>query len=161
MKKQAGFTLAEMTIVIVVLGILSAFFMPKFEYLIRDARIAKVERLAGSIKEAAAITHATQIAEQLAPAGSIDIDGDPATATDVITMVNRYPTADSAGVSAAMLSFAEPELFGTGPGQFEDLGNGSYNLSNTADEANCSVTYVAPATVGELPVVTIATSGCN
>lgn len=154
---QAGFTLAELTVVIVVLSILSAFFIPKFEKLIVDARIAKVERLAGTLQEAAAITHATQIAEQLGEAVSVDMNG---TATGgSVTMDNRYPTANSTGITAAIDSYIAGGVFGSSSGQFTDNGAGEYVLNGATSD--CKVTYVGPAAVGELPSVTVATSGCE
>ncbi|WP_370304978.1 pilin [Sinimarinibacterium flocculans] len=156
-KHQSGFTLAEMTVVIVVLGILSAFFIPKFEKLIVDARIAKVERLAGTLQEAAAITHATQIAEQLGEAISVDMNGTAAGGT--VTMDNRYPTANTTGITAAIDSYIAGSVFGADKGQFTDNGAGEYVLNGAT--ADCKVTYVGPAAVGELPTVTVSTTGCE
>lgn len=154
---QSGFTLAELTVVIVVLSILSAFFIPKFEKLIVDARIAKVERLAGTLQEAAAITHATQIAEQLGEAVAVDMNGSAVGGT--VTMDNRYPTADTAGISAAIDSYVAGGIFGNGSGQFTDNGAGEYVLNGATTD--CKVTYAGAAAVGALPVVTVSTTGCE
>ncbi|MCX8084994.1 MAG: prepilin-type N-terminal cleavage/methylation domain-containing protein, partial [Calditerrivibrio sp.] len=56
MKK--GFTLIELVIVIVILGILAAVAVPKFVDLQSDARKSAVKGLAGAIQSAAAIGYA-------------------------------------------------------------------------------------------------------
>lgn len=56
--KQAGFTLIELVVVIVILGIMAATALPKFVDMSSDARIAKMQAAAGSIKAAAAMAYA-------------------------------------------------------------------------------------------------------
>lgn len=63
MKKQGGFTLIELVIVIVVLGILSAFALPQFVNLSDRATNAVVQGAAGSAKSANALVHAAYLAE--------------------------------------------------------------------------------------------------
>lgn len=56
--KQKGFTLIELVVVIVILGILAATALPKFVDLQGDARQAAVEGVAGALASAAAINYA-------------------------------------------------------------------------------------------------------
>jgi len=64
-KRQAGFTLIELVIVIVILGILAAAALPRFTDISTEARTSAINGLAGSIRAAASIAKSTQMAKGL------------------------------------------------------------------------------------------------
>ncbi|MRR52141.1 MAG: type II secretion system protein [Rhodocyclaceae bacterium] len=75
MSKQKGFTLIELVVVIVILGILAATALPKFVDLKGDAAQAAVQGVAGAVNSAAALNYAkyqisTAQAEALTTTGS-------------------------------------------------------------------------------------------
>ncbi len=62
-QKSKGFTLIELIIVIVILGILAVTAAPRFLSLSGDARGAVLQGLAGSLKSAASIYHSRALIE--------------------------------------------------------------------------------------------------
>ena len=62
MKRQSGFTLIELVMVIVILGVLAAVAIPKFVNLKGDAQIAATEGIAGSLASASAVNYAARSA---------------------------------------------------------------------------------------------------
>ena len=61
MKKNSGFTLIELVVVIVILGILAATAAPKFMDLQKDARISALNGLMGALKNANSMVYSKAI----------------------------------------------------------------------------------------------------
>jgi MSHA pilin protein MshA len=82
---QAGFTMVELIVVIVILGILAAVALPKFMGLEREARVAAVKSMGGTLLSAAQMAHGVAMARNITN-GNLNLEGSP------VTFVNGYPS---------------------------------------------------------------------
>ena len=132
MKRQGGFTLIEMVVVIVILGILAVTAAPRFLNLQDDARASSLQGLKGAIDGAAGITYgkaAVQGKESAASGQSVE----------GVDIVFGYPAATSAALSAAVVGLSDWKFVSEGSGVIKYTYKGNNNTETDAD--NCTVMY--------------------
>lgn len=98
MRRDSGFTLIELVVVIVILGILAAFAVPRFLGVQKEARISTLQGLKGSIHGAASLTHAKVMASGNSSIPSSDVPG----RFEDIDTVGSFPAGNSSGIVATL-----------------------------------------------------------
>jgi MSHA pilin protein MshA len=99
-RAQAGFTLIELVVVIVILGILAATALPRFIDVTGDARTASVAGSAGAFTSAVSLVHAKWLVVGDVAATSVIVDG----GTVAVTAGKGYPgnTTETIGTCTAI-----------------------------------------------------------
>lgn len=183
--QQKGFTLIELIIVIVVLGILAVTAAPQFLNFSTDARESTLQGLQGSVKAASDIVYGKSLI-----AGNSGIEkekcgeaGDEACKADGFEVSFGYPVADlsAAGATAGLNTifaaiqnsdwdFASADLATATtfsatvpPGSIaifpKELPTATWSAA-AGSEKGCFLLYTEAASAGEQPKVTITTDGC-
>lgn len=150
-RKNLGFTIIELIVVITILGLLSAYALPRFAAVQAEARIAKMNGALASLKSGAALAHAIQLTQQLAATSSVTMEG------STILMNDGYPTTAVTAVPVAA-GLASPDFVLT-------VTSGTvFTVSADTNHPNCAVTYTVPAALGSPPTYSSAgltTANCS
>ncbi len=139
-KRQRGFTLIELVVVIALLAILAAFAIPRYAGLEREARSATILGVAGSVRSGAALVHGLYLSQGLNP---VVMEG------NTINLTEGYPDATDVSLTLADL---------TG---FTVVVNGGSNQAvfSKTGLSNCEVVY-NDALANNSPQISVDTSGC-
>jgi MSHA pilin protein MshA len=181
-QKQQGFTLIELVVVIIILGILAVTAAPKFMNLQGDAYKSTLSGLKASLQGANTLVYskAAIAGDEKSPTGTIDIAGTIAAsdADDTVTSAAKaddvsiaygYLQADKDSLTAALQIDADwtivagtdataAVLYQTSS-PYAAAGEAPASGGTATDAVNCHLEYT-PATSSALPIYTLVTDGC-
>jgi len=162
-KTQQGFTLIELVVVIVILGILAVTAAPKFIDLTSDARKSVMEGVRGSIESAVSLAQSKALIEsQTGATGEIEIG------TQFYALVHGYPAAEAAGTAAGTtgngLGIIDLVDLDTGSDITEQDGvtttTATFTYSTAPTPTTCIITYTDATDNQTRPSIEFADAGC-
>lgn len=163
MRKKSGFTLIELVVVIVILGILAVVAAPKFLNLQSDAKAAAINGLKGEMEGAISLTYSK--------AAILGIEKESSVIRDGITYSYGYPVydlwADYMEIDYKANSSDKEWAGGSisdndGVAEYISLSKivGEYNQIDSVKKTNCYVKYVVAKSVDEPYHLSTVTTGC-
>ncbi len=139
--KTGGFTLIELIVVIVILGIMAAIAGPKFINLQSDARISVIRGVEGSLRSAATLVYSRALIDGT----EADATGTVTTSDGTVDTVFGYPAATATGIDAALDLSSDITPSG---GRVFTLRTDCSVTYNPATSATAGATVSAPVTTG-------------
>ena len=151
MRNENGFTLIELVVVIVILGILAAVAVPKFVDMQQDARVSTVRGLEGAVRSAAALAHAQALVKnQAGTAGEVTIEG------VALTLAYGYPISATPASGKGNIE----DIINISGFTYTDGATGKFDLTADSSTDDCYVNYAAPTAPNTAPAINV-TATCD
>lgn len=131
-KQQSGFTLIELVVVIVILGLLAATALPRFVNISGSARLASLQGVAGAVRSGAALARAQWLVLGSTTGGPLSIEGQNVQVTN-----NGYPTQAAGGIDTMITGVVgQGYTYNAATGEFVPTNGGVAGAVN-----GCNVLY--------------------
>lgn len=148
--KQKGFTLIELIVVIVVLGILAVFAAPKYLSFTKDAARASVEGVGGAIESVSELYFGKAVVA--------NVENESQAFINNVQLTYGYPVNFELASQLKLDDrFTVDDML---TGTTVIIAAPGYTPTITLSEA-CQVTYEAPTFQGARPTVTYELEGCD
>lgn len=166
--RQRGFTLIELIVVIVILGILSAIALPKFADFGGNARIASLKAVQGSLTTVSTLAKGKYLVAS-APPATVVLEG--VTVTYSTAFASGYPKADAnlplaAGVivgATGDYTFVAPSAVATANSpstSATEIALIPASVAGTIKGLNCYVRYTEPTSATSAPTIAVTSGSC-
>lgn len=158
-KSSAGFTLIELIIVIMIIGILAVVAAPKMMNFTTDARVSVVESMKASLVSGQGLVNMKATMASLQFKAAVAAEDSP---VEGVALVYGYPEAKVESVKNVLDVTEGDWEFHQKEEDTKDLvviTPKGIDYSDVAEE-QCFITYKAAESVNQKPTITLKTEGC-
>lgn len=153
MRRNGGFTLIELIVVIIILGLLAATAAPKFLNLQKEARVSALKGLKGAMESAASLVYSKAVITGVETSSSAAVS----VGTSSVTTNKGYPTAAATGIEEALDLSTDDWTPSSATGVYMFYPN---TESGESVAAGCHVKYTWPSGTDNRPKIEVVDSSC-
>ncbi len=157
--RHRGFTLIELVVVILVLGVIAVIAAPRFINLSSDAKISVLQSIAGDMKSIVTIVHAKATIDNTSDTGP---DADRMLETNLGLVDTWYKYPETVAEQGAVFGIVELlSLDDNGITVFEETGTMQCNSIKIGwDSKGCFVEYTEACSETEPPIIEVDSTLC-
>lgn len=153
MRRNGGFTLIELIVVIIILGLLAATAAPKFLNLQKEARVSALKGLKGAMESAASLVYSKAVITGVETSSSAAVS----VGTSSVTTNKGYPTAAATGIEEALDLSTNDWTPSSATGVYMFYPN---TESGESVAAGCHVKYTWPSGTDNRPKIEVIDNLC-